>query len=72
MRSENRENSSVLGVWECFLDEVAFEKALKRCPEYNPGNMGWWLWSKSMNKREAERHDLNDSFWLEPRVSKGD
>ena len=71
MRSENGENSSVWIVWECFLEEGAFGKVLKGCLVYGHGNLEQLLWSKSVNKREVARRALNDSFWLEPRVSKG-
>lgn len=72
MRSENRESSSFWVVLECFLEEGAFGKAPKGYLVYGHGNLEQWLWSKSVNKREVVRRDLNDSFWLEPRVPKGD
>lgn len=71
MRSEDGENFSVWGVWERLLEEVAFAKVLKGWLGSGHRNLTWWLSSKSVNKREVGRHGLNDSFWLEPRVSKG-
>lgn len=61
-----------LEVWECFLEEMAFGKALKGWVGNNHRNLGWWFWSKNhVNKsREVGRPGLNDSFWVELRVSK--
>lgn len=51
---------------------MAFGKALKGWVGNNHRNLGWWFWSKNhVNKsREVGRPGLNDSFWVELRVSK--